>query len=116
MECLKCGRETDQTFCPKCREVMEKYPVKPGTAVNLPKRKSESIKKIRRHQITPEMQVEHLKKRIVRLWYVIVTLVLLLAIACSAAYYLHGRNKLPLPGQNYSTVTEPTQEQANKEN
>ena len=37
MKCLKCGRETDQTFCQACREEMEKYPVKPGTIVLLPK-------------------------------------------------------------------------------
>ena len=43
MNCLKCGREIDakDVFCPMCLEDMEKYPVKPGTAVHIPARKDE---------------------------------------------------------------------------
>ena len=41
MYCMKCGREIEdgQAFCGDCLAVMEKYPVKPGTAVILPKRR-----------------------------------------------------------------------------
>ena len=37
MKCLKCGRETDQTFCDQCREEMDRCPVRPGTIIQLPK-------------------------------------------------------------------------------
>ena len=37
MKCVKCGRDTDQTFCESCRDDMARYPVKPGTIVQLPK-------------------------------------------------------------------------------
>ena len=38
--CLKCRREIaeGQVFCDDCLAQMKKYPVKPGTPVNLPKR------------------------------------------------------------------------------
>lgn len=38
MNCLKCGREIEegQVFCNDCLVQMAKYPVKPGTAVQLP--------------------------------------------------------------------------------
>ena len=65
MYCLRCGRETgtDQVFCDDCLEVMEKHPVRPGTAVHIPKRASvTSVKKqSRRRAISPEDQVVQLK-------------------------------------------------------
>lgn len=38
MSCLRCGRDTEenQVFCRLCLKEMEKYPVKPGTAVQIP--------------------------------------------------------------------------------
>lgn len=38
LNCLKCGREIEegQVFCNDCLVQMAKYPVKPGTAVQLP--------------------------------------------------------------------------------
>ena len=44
MGCLKCGRETDQTFCESCRETMKKYPVKPGAVVILPRERKTPAK------------------------------------------------------------------------
>ena len=113
MECLKCGRETDQTFCEGCRAVMAKYPVKPGTVVQLPKRRTEDYWKrtAKRHtQITPEMQIDQLKQKNRRLWGTLITFVLLTALLCGAVYHLYKRSKLPAVGQNYSTVTTPTEE------
>lgn len=42
LNCLKCGREIEegQVFCNDCLVQMAKYPVKPGTAVQLPSRGS----------------------------------------------------------------------------
>lgn len=65
MYCLRCGRETgtDQVFCADCLEVMEKNPVRPGTAVHIPKRASvtSAKKQSRRRTISPEDQVVQLK-------------------------------------------------------
>ena len=49
MSCMKCGRDTQegQVFCTACREVMAKYPVKPGIAIQLPgQKKAPAPKKI----------------------------------------------------------------------
>ncbi len=50
--CLKCGKETDESgvFCGGCLTEMKDYPVKPGTAVQLPHRADVSAerKKVRR--------------------------------------------------------------------
>ena len=41
MQCMKCGMEVPegQVFCNGCLEVMDKYPVKPGTPVHIRPRK-----------------------------------------------------------------------------
>lgn len=40
MHCLKCGRETagSHVFCDGCLDIMQKHPVKPDAAVQLPRR------------------------------------------------------------------------------
>ena len=68
MNCLKCGRETDQTFCEACREEMTRYPVKPGTIVQLPKDRSASYPRRSqdwRDTVSPETQIKN-QKRIIR--------------------------------------------------
>lgn len=113
MLCMKCGREieAEQVFCEECLAGMEKYPVKPGTVVLLPKRPPQSpIKKAvnhRRHPAIPlEEQVKKLKKRVV-----VLSCSLALAVAAVAGLcwlelrqYLEEEDKL-LPGQNYSSMT-----------
>ena len=70
VNCLKCGREIEegQVFCNDCLVQMAKYPVKPGTAVQLPSRGSAAVsKKVhsrRRTKAAPEEQLKALKKRI----------------------------------------------------
>lgn len=112
MTCLKCGRETDQTFCESCREVMQRYPVKPGTIVILPKDRSAAYRRTARRQtvLTAEEQVEGQKKVIRRLHRVIFLLILLLAAAgAGIGYLVKSPHERPL-GQNYSTVAKPTEE------
>ena len=66
MYCMKCGKEIkeNQVFCEACLVTMGKYPVKPGTVVRLPQRKSAPAAKKsnsrRRTQIPPEEQVKNL--------------------------------------------------------
>ena len=109
MNCLKCGRETteDHVFCDSCREEMGKYPVRPGTAVILPKRKKEiPIKKTRHHghsPVSPEDQIRRLKHQ--RIWLVSLLLccILLFAAAVVLVLNLEPVEEL-LPGQNYSAM------------
>jgi len=111
VNCLKCGRdiEEDQVFCPECLEDMEKYPVKPNIAIQLPHRKETPVlKKMhikRRQPPTPEEQIHRLKKRlrvVLILW--LLTLVLLAVTIYPTFDYFFGED-IPLPGQNYHTVT-----------
>lgn len=115
MNCLKCGRETssEQCFCQECLLDMEKYPVKPGTAVQLPKRREGSAfrRNAKRRNVGLEDQIKSLKNR-VRLLTVL--LILSLAVIASLVYpaweYLFKDHFLP--GQNYSsivTTTAPTE-------
>ena len=113
MKCLKCGRETDQTFCQACREEMERYPVKPGTIVQLPKDRSAAY--IRRStnwraMVPPEEQIEKQKRTIRRLGSAVAALlVLLVGLGFVIVQLLRHPGQTPL-GQNYSTVTKPTED------
>ena len=111
MQCMKCGRDmpAGQIFCDECLDVMEQYPVKPGTVVQLPNRTAPAPQRKnysrRRAQLTPEEQVKKLKKRI---WILSILLVLSLAACCALGYltaqpYIHHDEEL-LPGQNYTSV------------
>ncbi len=113
---MKCGREIDeaQVFCPECLTEMEKYPVKPGTVVQLPARpKVAPVRKNtrRRPQLNQDEQIKHLKKRV---WILRSLLALTMALLITATSFLIWRmNKEDvtiLPGQNYTPeeTTEPT--------
>lgn len=113
MTCLKCGRETDQTFCESCREVMARYPVKPGTIVQLPKDRSASY--ARRSQnwramISPETRIENQKRTIRRLAGAVAALVVLVLVMGFALFRAISNSGHPPVGQNYSTVTKPTED------
>ena len=108
MGCIKCGRETvsEQVFCPECSAEMEKYPVRPGTVVQLPNRKNiTSTKRHTKKRSTPlEEQVKTLTKRCRTLTILLIVAVLVaIALAIPAAEHLtEGHFKI---GQNYTTVT-----------
>ena len=111
-KCPKCGRNAaeNQAFCQECLAEMEKYPVKPGVVVLLPRREQQMPKSAshRRHPVaTPEEQILKLKKRITAL-----TLALLLALGAAGGLgwlflqeYLDEKEVVLLPGQNYSSET-----------
>ena len=117
MNCLKCGRDIEegQLFCGSCLEVMQKYPVKANTAVQLPHREeSQSGRKApakRRQAPTAEEKLQTARRflrRILVLW--LITLGLLIASLYPAVQYLLGET-FRMPGQNYSTFsTVPTAE------
>ena len=115
MNCMKCGREPrdENVFCQDCLLDMEKYPVRPGTVVLLPRRRESSVvKKIqKRHIPTAEEQIAFLRR-----WVLILSVVLGICIAAIALmikptmhYLLDEHVEI---GQNYSTVTPTTTDSA----
>ena len=113
MNCMKCGRETtqEQTFCDLCLAEMEKYPVRPGTVILLPRRKNDAPAKKtaprRKQTIPPEEQIRLLKRQIRRLTALLVLLLALLgATGYFTAVHLLESRTVFLPGQNYSTITD----------
>ena len=107
MNCLKCGRETvsEQVFCEDCLRGMEKYPVKPGTAVKLPERREPSSfrRPVKRRTVPLEEQVKILKDRVFRLFIVLLLSfgVIFLMIPSVVSHLFENRHKL---GQNYNVV------------
>ena len=113
MTCLKCGRETEQTFCESCREVMEKYPVKPGTIILLPKERESSGKKQpapRLNVVAPEVKIAGQRRTIRRLAGAVASLLVLVCAMGFALFRVVQRSSARPLGQNYSTVTKPAEE------
>ena len=112
MRCLKCGRETGQTFCQTCREEMDRYPVKPGTIIQLPKDRSNSYTRRSlnwRDMISPETQIENQKRTIRRLSGTVAALVVLVIVMGFFMFRTVKHPGQPPVGQNYSTVTKATE-------
>lgn len=87
MNCMKCGRETAGTdvFCEKCLAAIERYPVKPGTHVHLPKRTESTVQKRKRLPSAEEIIAgQRLKLRRRKLAILILVLLLLLCLAAIA--------------------------------
>lgn len=107
MACIKCGKKTknEQTFCPRCLEVMESYPVKTDVHIQLPNRPDAPVRKAarKRRAVPAEELVPVLRRRLRRLALIALSLAILLG----AAVFLLVKNHLEadkLPdGQNYST-------------
>ena len=110
MNCMKCGRDLEpgQVFCAECLAEMEKYPVKPGTVVQLPRRREEMPNKKptrRRSPPTPEERIKTLRRRVrVLSGLLLITLGLIVFLAYPWVKDLVDEEQL-LPGQNYSSVT-----------
>ena len=101
MRCIKCGKETqdNHVFCESCLVVMDKYPVKPDTAIHLPNRQEGAVTKkppSKKKALPPEEQLLRLKKanRRLHLWFWIL-LLLLLACLGGSAYLAYRAGLLP---------------------
>lgn len=118
MECIKCGRETDQTFCESCREKMKEYPIKPGTVVQILNREQLLPRKsARKIQVTPEERNQILKRKLMHMRWINSILAALILVLCMTLYIVLNRRTGPLPGQNYSTKsTETVTETATEHN
>lgn len=115
MNCLKCGRETDdeQVFCQDCLLDMERYPVRPGTLVQLPVRTARATARKaapKKRSVPLDEQVRILRKRQRSLTLALMLFVLLTAVLLVPAirYFMEDHFQI---GQNYSvvTVTEPSE-------
>lgn len=114
MKCLKCGRETGETFCNACLADMEKYPVKPGSIVLFPKERTAPKKAPPRHPVvSPETTIENQRKLIRRLIKSVAALLILLVLTGFALFRMIQENSKPQVGKNYSTVTKPAEESTN---
>ncbi len=123
MNCMKCGRETsqDHVFCADCLEEMKKYPVKPGIAIQLPRREHPSALKkavMRRKTVPTTDDVIKRQKRLIRLMSILILLMALLIgmLALPTIMKLFEDTK-PLPGQNYTSLitTEPDDDSVSRE-
>lgn len=107
MSCLKCGKETadGQVFCQRCQEVMQRYPVKPGTAIHLPSREIPILeKKPVRQKEEANDQLSQLKTLTRWLTAAIALLSLLLCISAGMLLQLlQNQSAKPAIGKNYTT-------------
>ena len=111
MYCLKCGQETEneRVFCAHCLEIMDQYPVKTDTPLQLPKRSvSAAPKKMnRRRELAPEEQIRRLR---ITVRWLAVSLLAALTVAGVLGWMQFFRQEQPqkpeqsqIPiGQNYT--------------
>lgn len=107
MYCLRCGRDTksDRVFCDQCQQNMDLYPVKPGTAIHLPKRNtSVAVKKKtrRKKQLSSEEQITQLKASLKRTRIFVAALLFMLALTITAMLYIATHLEDPNLGKNYT--------------
>ena len=111
MKCLKCGRETDQTFCDQCRAEMDRYPVRPGTIIQLPKDRTAAYHRSGQNwhaSVSMDDRLEAQRLTIRRLTRVVVGLAALVLILSLVISRLLSGNTQPPVGQNYSAVAKAT--------
>lgn len=110
MHCMKCGKQIkeDQVFCEACLEIMERFPVKPGTRVQLPSRPDPTVKKPAQRKTPLSPKEQNLRLRKAMQWMAAVLAVSLLALAITVSLLVHtlqDRNAQGTIGRNYNTVS-----------
>ena len=109
MYCMKCGKEIkeNQVFCDACLVIMGKYPVKPGVYIQLPQRPASTAGKpvSRKRILSPEEQLQRLRRRVKRLVLALVCCILALGLAVTMLAHTVSQQKANAAiGKNYSTV------------
>ena len=107
MTCLKCGRKTeeDRVFCKECLTVMDRYPVKSGTPVHLPRHAFVPTNKKaapRKRTVSPEEQVLNLRKKLRRSRLIGALLLVTLCLATVLLLREFAGEDIPAIGQNYT--------------
>ena len=101
MYCMKCGRKLkdNQVFCPECLAVMDAYPVKPGTPIQLPTHHdtpTAPAKSPKKRARKPEEQILRLRSAVRWLTLaLVVTLVAFIITAFMMLWLLDGPGWLP---------------------
>lgn len=110
MQCLKCGKKTaeKQVFCEECLVIMEKHPVKPGTAIHIPQREKIDPEKRRGAQDMEDAKEGQIQRQrsIIRMLIgvlAVMSLILLLT-AGMLLHMMNERNTGKTIGKNYTTV------------
>jgi uncharacterized membrane protein YvbJ len=107
MHCTKCGRETkdNAVFCKSCLAVMELYPVKPGTSIQLPQRAAAPKKATsRKKRLSPEGQVIRQRKTIRWLTVALICSILMLGLSIALLFDIMPEEEAKVTiGQNYVT-------------
>lgn len=112
MNCMKCGVEIDDgaVFCPRCLADMEKYPVSPGTPIQIPRRPvQEALKKApaRSRTLSPEERLKRLQQVVKWLTLILISALILLGLSISLILEDKGADdRQDAIGQNYNTVGE----------
>ena len=106
MNCLRCGNEIPegQMFCQGCREYMEQDPV-PQDAVVLFPRRDIDRRGNRKATLSTDEMLDISRRKVKRLRALAILLLLLLGFSIGSNVYLLEKNRKPVVGQNYSTVT-----------
>ncbi len=107
MQCMKCGREipAGDVFCEDCLSDMEKYPVRPGTVVHIPRRPAQPVKRQERRPASVEQRLAVMTRRVQALSFALTLSIALLIAACALAFSMYQEQEEgPPTGQNYSTV------------
>lgn len=106
MNCLKCGRETasEQIFCQDCLLEMEKYPIKPGTVVQLPQRRETPVLRRTRRRIPSSEELIRQLQRTVRILAALLLVSWVLIVVLLVPTLEHLQEDHYLPGQNYSSI------------
>lgn len=110
-QCLKCGKKTDgrAVFCGDCLAVMDRYPVKPGTAVHIPTRPAAPSPKTRSgNPVAALNELISRQKTLIR-WLAGITALLSVLLLITAAMLIQTirseQATRPTIGRNYTTST-----------
>ena len=109
MLCMRCAKvaQDPHVFCEACLRDMERRPVKPGTAIQLPVRTEVVVKKAtpRRKQPSAEEQL-HRARRCLR-WVGAALTCTVIALAITVTFLVHNNRQQaedPDIGKNYNTI------------
>ena len=108
MNCMKCGRETEdeQVFCQDCQVEMQKHPISTTVAIHLPSRNTEPDKLPDYDDEESDAAVISQLKGIIR--WLTATVAVLSILLCLVALMLIHLSNTPVPestiGKNYSTI------------
>ena len=88
MYCLKCGNETqgEKIFCEDCLLLAQRYPIKPGTPIQLPRQDQPKKNLSQKRTTSTEEQVDALRKTLFYTRVLLFLMTVALAMALGIAF------------------------------